>query len=74
MAGVKDSRVSGGNGASLVAGSIFSAGNFLMRPAFRWDFFGGPYSGPRAPLNDGISNQQTMLGFDMIQKFCMFSR
>jgi hypothetical protein len=40
-----------------------------MRPAFRWDFFGGPSGGPRAPYNDGISNQQTMLGFDMIQKF-----
>jgi len=50
------------------------AGNLLMRPAFRWDFFGGPYGGPRAPFNDGISNQQTMLGFDMIQKFRMFSR
>ena len=44
-------------------------GNFLMRPAFRWDFLGGPYGGPRAPYNDGISNQQTMLGFDLIQKF-----
>jgi hypothetical protein len=43
-------------------------GNFLMRPCFRWDFFGGP-TGPRRSYNDGVSNQQTMLGFDLIQKF-----
>jgi hypothetical protein len=59
-----------GNFYSLTIGPNWSpTGNFLMRPAFRWDFFGGPYGGPRAPYNDGISNQQTMLGFDMIQKF-----
>jgi hypothetical protein len=40
-----------------------------MRPAFRWDFMGGPYGGPRAPYDDGAANQQTMLGFDMIQRF-----
>jgi hypothetical protein len=59
-----------GNFYSLTIGPNWSpTGNFLMRPAFRWDFFGGPYGGPRAPYNDGVSNQQTMLGFDMIQKF-----
>jgi hypothetical protein len=59
-----------GNFYSLTLGPVWSpTGNFLMRPAFRWDFFGGPYGGPRAPYNDGVSNQQTMLGFDMIQKF-----
>jgi hypothetical protein len=59
-----------GNFYSLTIGPNWSpTGNFLMRPAFRWDFFGGPFGGPRAPYNDGISNQQTMLGFDMIQKF-----
>ena len=59
-----------GNFYSLTIGPNWSpTGNFLMRPAFRWDFFGGPYGGPRAPYNDDISNQQTMLGFDMIQKF-----
>ena len=49
-------------------------GNFLMRPAFRKDFFGGPYDCPRAPFNDGIGHRQTMLGFDLIQKVRMFSR
>jgi hypothetical protein len=59
-----------GNFYSLTIGPNWTpTGNFLMRPAFRWDFFGGPYGGPRAPYNDGISNQQTMLGFDLIQKF-----
>ena len=59
-----------GNFYSLTLGPNWTpTGNFLMRPAFRWDFFGGPYGGPRAAYNDGISNQQTMLGFDMIQKF-----
>jgi hypothetical protein len=45
-----------------------------MRPAFRKDFFGGPYDCPRAPFNDGIGHRQTMLGFDLIQKVRMFSR
>jgi hypothetical protein len=59
-----------GNYYSLTVGPNWTpTGNFLLRPAFRWDFFGGPYGGPRAPYNDGISNQQTMLGFDLIQKF-----
>jgi len=59
-----------GNYYSLTIGPNWTpTGNFLVRPAFRWDFFGGPYGGPRAPFNDGISNQQTMLGFDLIQKF-----
>jgi hypothetical protein len=59
-----------GNFYSLTVGPNWTpTGNFIMRPAFRWDFFGGPYGGPRAPYNDGISNQQTMLGFDMIQRF-----
>ena len=59
-----------GNFYSLTLGPNWTpTGNFLMRPAFRWDFFGGPYGGPRAAYNDGISNQQTMLGFDLIQKF-----
>jgi hypothetical protein len=59
-----------GNFYSLTLGPNWTpTGNFLMRPAFRWDFFGGPYGGPRAPYNDGVSNQQTMLGFDLIQKF-----
>jgi hypothetical protein len=59
-----------GNYYSLTVGPNWTpTGNFLLRPAFRWDFFGGPYGGPRAPYHDGISNQQTMLGFDLIQKF-----
>jgi len=59
-----------GNYYSLTLGANWSpTGNFLMRPAFRWDFMGGPYGGSRRPFNDGASNQQTMLGFDLIQKF-----
>jgi hypothetical protein len=59
-----------GNFYSLTVGPNWSpTGNFLMRPAFRWDFFGGPFGGPRAPYDDGNANQQTMLGFDLIQKF-----
>jgi len=58
-----------GNFYSLTLGPNWvPTGNFLMRPCFRWDFFGGP-TGPRRAYNDGVSNQQTMLGFDMIQKF-----
>ena len=58
-----------GNYYSLTVGPNWTpTGNFLMRPCFRWDFFGGP-TGPRRPYNDGVSNQQTMLGFDLIQKF-----
>jgi hypothetical protein len=58
-----------GNYYSLTVGPNWvPTGNFLMRPCFRWDFFGGP-TGPRRSYNDGVSNQQTMLGFDLIQKF-----
>jgi hypothetical protein len=58
-----------GNYYSLTVGPNWvPTGNFLMRPCFRWDFFGGP-TGPRRAYNDGVSNQQTMLGFDLIQKF-----
>jgi hypothetical protein len=58
-----------GNYYSLTVGPNWvPTGNFLMRPCFRWDFFGGP-TGTRRAYNDGVSNQQTMLGFDMIQKF-----
>ena len=58
-----------GNYYSLTVGPNWvPTGNFLMRPCFRWDFFGGP-TGQRRSYNDGVSNQQTMLGFDMIQKF-----
>jgi len=58
-----------GNYYSLTLGPNWvPTGNFMMRPCFRWDFFGGP-TGPRRPYNDGVSNQQTMLGFDLIQKF-----
>ena len=63
-----------GNYYSLTLGANWvPTGNFLMRPAFRWDFYGGPLggppSGPRLPYNDGASWNQTMLGFDAIQKF-----
>jgi hypothetical protein len=59
-----------GNYYSLTLGANWvPTPNFLMRPAFRWDFMGGPYGNPRRPYNDGASNQQTMLGFDLIQKF-----
>ena len=58
-----------GNYYSLTVGPNWvPTGNFLMRPCFRWDFFGGP-TGTRRAYNDGVSNQQTMLGFDLIQKF-----
>ena len=58
-----------GNYYSLTVGPNWvPTGNFLMRPCFRWDFFGGP-TGQRRSYNDGVSNQQTMLGFDLIQKF-----
>ena len=48
-----------------------------MRPNDRWEYVfhqwlgpqGGPPSGPRLPYNDGASWNQTMLGFDAIQKF-----
>ena len=63
-----------GNYYSLTLGANWvPTGNFLMRPAFRWDFYGGPQggppSGPRLPYNDGASWNQTMLGFDAIQRF-----
>jgi hypothetical protein len=40
-----------------------------MRPAIRWDFFGGPFGQSRLPYDDGASNNQVTLGFDMIQRF-----
>ena len=60
-----------GNYYSLTLGANWvPKANFLMRPAFRWDFFGGPFgSNTRLPSNDSVSTNQTMLGFDMIQKF-----
>ena len=59
-----------GNYYSLTIGANWvPTGNFLLRPAFRWDFFGGPVGNPRLPYNDGVSWNQTMLGFDAIQKF-----
>ena len=57
-----------GNYYSLTVGPNWvPTGNFLMRPCFRWDFFSGR-SGV-LPFNDGVSTNQTMLGFDAIQKF-----
>jgi len=57
-----------GNYFSLTVGpNWLPTGNVLVRPAFRWDFFSGR-SGVN-PFNDGVSTNQTMLGFDAIQKF-----
>ena len=57
-----------GNYFSLTLGPNWvPTGNVLVRPAFRWDFFSG--SGNVKPFNDGVSQNQTMLGFDAIQKF-----
>ncbi|MFM8708212.1 MAG: outer membrane beta-barrel protein [Planctomycetia bacterium] len=57
-----------GNYFSLTLGPNWvPTANTLVRPAFRWDFFSGS-SGVR-PFNDGVSTNQTMLGFDAIQKF-----
>ncbi len=59
-----------GNYYSLTfGGNWVPSGNFLMRPAIRWDFFGGPFGQTRLPYNDGMSDNQLLLGFDMIQKF-----
>ena len=60
-----------GNYYSLTLGANWvPTENFLMRPAFRWDFLGGPFgANTRRPYNDGVSTNQTMLGFDIIQKF-----
>jgi hypothetical protein len=63
-----------GNYYSLTLGANWvPTGNFLLRPAFRWDLFGGPQggppTGPRLAYNDGASWNQTTLGFDAIQKF-----
>ena len=59
-----------GNYYSLTIGPNWvPTGNFLMRPAIRWDFFGGPDGQPRRPFNDGASDDQLLLGFDMIQKY-----
>ena len=59
-----------GNYYSLTAGANWlPTGNFLMRPAIRWDFFGGPFGQSRLPYDDGASNNQVTLGFDMIQRF-----
>jgi len=57
-----------GNYFSLTVGpNWLPTKNLIMRPAFRWDFFSG--SSNVKPFNDGVSNNQTMLGFDAIQKF-----
>ena len=57
-----------GNYFSLTLGPNWvPTGNIIVRPAFRWDFFSGR-SGVN-PFNDGVSTNQTMLGFDAIQKF-----
>jgi len=57
-----------GNYFSLTLGPNWvPTANVLVRPAFRWDFFSG--SGNVKPFNDGVSQNQTMLGFDAIQKF-----
>ena len=57
-----------GNYFSLTLGPNWvPSGNVLVRPAFRWDFFSG--SSAVRPFNDGVSTNQTMLGFDAIQKF-----
>jgi hypothetical protein len=57
-----------GNYFSLTVGPNWvPTGNILVRPAFRWDFFSGR-SGVN-PFNDGVSTNQTMLGFDAIQTF-----
>ena len=63
-----------GNYYSLTLGANWvPTGNFLLRPAFRWDLFGGPQggppTGPRLAYNDGASWNQTTLGFDAIQRF-----
>jgi len=59
-----------GNFYSLTVGANWGpSGNFLLRPAIRWDFFGGPFGQPRLPYNDGASASQLLLGFDAIQKF-----
>ena len=57
-----------GNYFSLTVGPNWVPNaNVLVRPCFRWDFFSGR-SGV-LPFNDGVSTNQTMLGFDAIQKF-----
>jgi hypothetical protein len=59
-----------GNYYSLTAGANWlPTGNFMMRPAIRWDFFGGPNGQSRLPYDDGTSTNQVMLGFDIIQRF-----
>jgi len=59
-----------GNFYSLTVGANWvPSGNVLVRPAIRWDFFGGPFGQARLPYNDGASTSQLMLGFDAIQKF-----
>lgn len=59
-----------GNYYSLTVGANWlPTGNFLMRPALRWDFFGGPFGQARLPYDDGVAADQVMLGFDIIQRF-----
>ncbi len=59
-----------GNFYSLTVGvNWIPTDNFMMRPALRWDFYGGPESGPRLPFDDGTAWNQLMLGFDLIQQF-----
>ncbi len=57
-----------GNYFSLTLGPNWvPSANVLVRPCFRWDFFSGT-SGV-LPFNDGVSTNQTLLGFDAIQKY-----
>lgn len=59
-----------GNYYSLTVGANWvPTGNLLVRPAIRWDFFGGPASGSIEPYRDGTRDAQLLLGFDAIQKF-----
>lgn len=59
-----------GNFYSLTVGvDWIPTKNFIMRPALRWDFYGGPPSGARLPYDDGVAWNQLMLGFDLIQQF-----
>jgi hypothetical protein len=59
-----------GNYYSLTFGAnLVPTGNVLVRPAIRWDFFGGPDSGAIKPYRDGTRDAQLLLGFDAIQRF-----
>ena len=55
-----------GNYYSLTVGpNWLPQANWLVRPALRWDFYGGSAS----PFNDGTSTSQLLLGFDGIMRF-----